>query len=142
MELPSLLSMHSRREDQQGHGCRWSGIETTTSARSWMGKLNASGQPTLGVGCNHALNTAAFIMGQLVGGEEITEQCALSLLRSAAGLHVGVRGFTDHELERTVISGLSSPRLACDGHDALRRPERSSPPGFLTAFFNRQSGIF
>jgi hypothetical protein len=55
---------------------------------------------------NHALNTAAFIMGQLVGSGEITEEHAWSLLRTAGRLHIGVKGFTEDELERTTKSGL------------------------------------
>jgi Bifunctional DNA primase/polymerase, N-terminal len=57
---------------------------------------------------NHALNTAAFIMGQLVGSGEITEEHAWSLLRSASQRHIGVHGFTESELERTTRSGLSA----------------------------------
>jgi hypothetical protein len=59
-------------------------------------------------GRNDALNTAAFILGQLVGSGEITEEHARSLLRSASRLHVGVEGFTENELERTTRSGLSA----------------------------------
>jgi hypothetical protein len=57
---------------------------------------------------NNAFNTAAFIMGQLVGSGEITEQHAWSLLRSAGRLHIGVKGFTEDELERTTKSGLTA----------------------------------
>jgi hypothetical protein len=59
-------------------------------------------------GRNHALNTAAFILGQLVGSGEITEEHAWSLLRGASRLHLGVEGFTEDELERTTESGLSA----------------------------------
>lgn len=48
---------------------------------------------------NHALNTAAFTLGQLVGGGAITAEHAWSLLRSASLRHIGVEGFTDEELE-------------------------------------------
>ena len=57
---------------------------------------------------NHALNTAAFTLGQLVGSGEITEEHAWSLLRTAGRLHVGVHGFTENELERTAKSGLTA----------------------------------
>jgi hypothetical protein len=57
---------------------------------------------------NIALNTAAFIMGQLVGSGEITEEHAWRLLRSAGRLHIGVEGFTQSELERTAESGLTA----------------------------------
>ena len=57
---------------------------------------------------NDALNTAAFIMGQLVGSGEITEEHAWSLLRRASRLHVGVDGFTEYELELTAKSGLTA----------------------------------
>jgi hypothetical protein len=57
---------------------------------------------------NDALNTAAFIMGQLVGSGKITEERAWSLLRSAGRLHLGVKGFSEDELERTTKSGLSA----------------------------------
>jgi hypothetical protein len=59
-------------------------------------------------GRNHALNTAAFIMGQLVGSGEITEEHAWSLLCNAARLHIGVVGFTQDELEQTTKSGLTA----------------------------------
>ena len=57
---------------------------------------------------NDALNTAAFIMGQLVGSGTITEHQAWSLLRTASRLHVGVDGFTEDELELTAKSGLTA----------------------------------
>jgi Bifunctional DNA primase/polymerase, N-terminal len=59
-------------------------------------------------GRNHAVNTAAFIMGQLVGSGHITEEHAWSLLRSAGRHHVGVEGFTEDELEITARSGLTA----------------------------------
>lgn len=59
-------------------------------------------------GRNHALNTAAFILGQLVGSGEITEEHACSLLQSAGRLHVGVKGLTETELQRTTKSGLAA----------------------------------
>ena len=57
---------------------------------------------------NDALNTAAFILGQLVGSGEIPEEHAWSLLRSSSRLHVGVDGFTEDELELTAKSGLTA----------------------------------
>jgi hypothetical protein len=69
-------------------------------------------------GRNHALNTAAFIMGQLVASGEITEEHAWSLLCSAGRLHVGVDGFTEKELERTAKSGLIA---------GMRRPRWIGP---------------
>jgi hypothetical protein len=59
-------------------------------------------------GTRNELNTAAFIMGQLVGSGEITEEHALSLLRGASQAHVGVEDFTENEMERTTKSGLSA----------------------------------
>jgi hypothetical protein len=69
-------------------------------------------------GRNDALNTAAFIMGQLVGSGEITEEHTWSLLRSASRLHVGVEDFTENELERTTQSGLTA---------GIRQPRRIAP---------------
>jgi Bifunctional DNA primase/polymerase, N-terminal len=57
---------------------------------------------------NDALNTAAFILGQLVGSGGITEEHAWSLLRNAAQVHVGVNGFTEGEVELTIESGLAA----------------------------------
>ena len=67
---------------------------------------------------NDALNTAAFIMGQLVGSGEITEEHAWSLLRSAGRAHIGVEGFTQNELKRTTESGLTA---------GIRRPRSIWP---------------
>ena len=57
---------------------------------------------------NDALNTAAFILGQLVGSGEITEEHAWALLRNAGRRHVGIESFTEAELERTIRSGLNA----------------------------------
>jgi len=57
---------------------------------------------------NDALNTAAFIIGQLVGGGQITEDLAWLLLRRASRMHIGVKGFTEYEREQTIESGLTA----------------------------------
>jgi hypothetical protein len=57
---------------------------------------------------NDALNTAAFIMGQLVGSGQITEDHVWSLLRSASRMHIGVKSFTQYEREQTIKSGLTA----------------------------------
>ena len=67
---------------------------------------------------NHALNTAAFLLGQLVGSGEIAEEYARLLLRNAGQLHIGVKGFTEAELEQTAKSGLTA---------GMQRPKRISP---------------
>jgi hypothetical protein len=67
---------------------------------------------------NHALNTAAFLLGQLVGSGEIAEEYARLLLRNAGQLHIGVKGFTEAELEQTAKSGLTA---------GMQRPRRISP---------------
>ena len=59
-------------------------------------------------GRNQALNTAAFIIGQLVASGQITEEQAWSLLGIAGRLHLGVQGFTEDELKRTAKSGLAA----------------------------------
>lgn len=59
---------------------------------------------------NNALNTAAFILGQLVAGGELTEEVAWYTLHAAAHKHVGIRGFTENEIFQTISSGLSAGR--------------------------------
>jgi hypothetical protein len=75
---------------------------------------------------NDALNTAAFIMGQLVGSAQITEEDAWLFLRSASQPHVGVAGFTENELERTIKAGL--PLVSDDrdrfGHETKTHRDR------------------
>ena len=55
---------------------------------------------------NNALNRAAFIFGQLIGGGALSEATAIDALRRAAGRHVGRAGFTQAEMTRTIMSGL------------------------------------
>lgn len=57
---------------------------------------------------NNALNSAAFILGQLVGGGDIAEGEVRDLLRNAAAGHIGVSKFSVAELERTIASGLTA----------------------------------
>lgn len=57
---------------------------------------------------NNTLNIAAFRLGQLVGSGLLTEQQALSLLGDGARVHVGIDGFTEAEMHRTIKSGLSA----------------------------------
>jgi hypothetical protein len=57
---------------------------------------------------NSTLNVAAFVLGRLVGGHEITEHEAWTMLLDVAGSHVGVAGFTAAEMERTIRSGLTA----------------------------------
>jgi bifunctional DNA primase/polymerase-like protein len=69
---------------------------------------------------NHALNVAAFVLGRLVGGGELTEQVARNVLSAAASRHIGVHGFTKRELDRTLASGLAA---------GIRRPRALVEPG-------------
>jgi hypothetical protein len=55
---------------------------------------------------NNALNIAAFILGQLVGGAELSEQEARAILSRAVRTHLGIVGFSPNEAERTITSGL------------------------------------
>lgn len=62
-------------------------------------------------GRNHALNIAAFILGQLVRGGELSGEVATCTLSEAARKHVGVRGFTETEMVKTINSGLRAGML-------------------------------
>jgi hypothetical protein len=57
---------------------------------------------------NNALNIAAFRLGKLVGRGELTEQEAVHLLTEGARVHVGLQGFTEGEMHRTIRSGLTA----------------------------------
>jgi bifunctional DNA primase/polymerase-like protein len=57
---------------------------------------------------NNALNMAAFRLGQLVGRGELTEQEAMHILTDGASVHVGIHGFTESEMHRTIQSGLTA----------------------------------
>jgi hypothetical protein len=60
---------------------------------------------------NNALNVAAFILGQLVGGAELSESEARTILWQAVRLHLGVDAFNTTEAERTITSGLAAGAL-------------------------------
>jgi Bifunctional DNA primase/polymerase, N-terminal len=60
---------------------------------------------------NNALNVAAFILGQLVGGAELSESEARTILWQAVRLHLGVDGVNTTEAERTITSGLTAGTL-------------------------------
>jgi hypothetical protein len=57
---------------------------------------------------NNALNVAAYLLGQLVGSGAISEADARFVLQEAASVHVGVSGFTEQEMHRTITSGLTA----------------------------------
>jgi hypothetical protein len=57
---------------------------------------------------NNALNIAAFILGQLVGGAELSEREARAILWQAVRTHLGRDGFNTNEAERTITSGLTA----------------------------------
>jgi hypothetical protein len=57
---------------------------------------------------NNALNIAAFRLGKLVGRGELTKREAVQLLTEGASVHVGVHGFTEGEIDRTIRSGLTA----------------------------------
>ena len=57
---------------------------------------------------NSALNIAAFILGQLVGGAEFSEPQARAILWQAVRTHLGIVGFSANEAERTITSGLTA----------------------------------
>jgi hypothetical protein len=60
-------------------------------------------------GRNNALNTAAaFILGQLIAGGELRADEAWCVLRGAASRHVGIRGFTEGEMVKTIRSGITA----------------------------------
>jgi Bifunctional DNA primase/polymerase, N-terminal len=60
---------------------------------------------------NNALNIAAFILGQLVGGAELSESQARAILWRGVRTHLGVDGFNIDEAERTITSGLTAGAL-------------------------------
>jgi hypothetical protein len=60
---------------------------------------------------NNALNVAAFILGQLVGGGEISESAARAILWQVVRTHLGIDSFYIDEAERTITSGLTSGAL-------------------------------
>ena len=68
---------------------------------------------------NSTLNLAAFLLGQLVGAGRVPEQEALHVLQGAAAVHVGVQGFTEREMRRTIQSGLTA---------GVRRPRYVTRP--------------
>ena len=57
---------------------------------------------------NSALNTAAFLIGKLVGAGKITEADGWGILQTAAKKHIGDHGFTYSEMNRTIWSGLTA----------------------------------
>jgi Bifunctional DNA primase/polymerase, N-terminal len=57
---------------------------------------------------NNSLNAAAFALGQLIGGGEISEGIARSVLEDAVAVHIGMDGFSRGEAERTMTSGLTA----------------------------------
>lgn len=59
---------------------------------------------------HHTLLSAARTLGQLVGGDELTEHEARALLLNASVVHVGVDGCTAVEVSRTVSDGLAYGR--------------------------------
>jgi len=71
---------------------------------------------------NNALNIAAFLLGQLVAADVITEHEAWAILQTAAGKHIGIQGFTESEMNRTIYSGLTG------GMQRSRWPQRLSEP--------------
>jgi len=65
-------------------------------------------------GRNHALNRAAFCLGQLIAGGELVEADVVDTLRAVSVS----RGLSQREVERTISSGLAAGRL---------NPRRSPP---------------
>ncbi|KAA2252351.1 bifunctional DNA primase/polymerase [Solihabitans fulvus] len=55
---------------------------------------------------NQELFKAAATLGNLVAGGELDDATALSTLRRAAAIHIGVNDFTHAEMDRTIDSGL------------------------------------
>jgi hypothetical protein len=47
-------------------------------------------------------------LGQLVGGGEISQRQAWSVLQLAASGHIGVDGFSEQEMRATIRSGLTA----------------------------------
>jgi hypothetical protein len=57
---------------------------------------------------NGALNIAAFLLGKLAGTGRITERHAWDTLQTAAQGHIGLHGFTQGEINRTIRSGMAA----------------------------------
>jgi hypothetical protein len=57
---------------------------------------------------NSALNIAAFLIGKLARSGKITKEEAWGILQIAARSHIGVQGFTEWEMNRTIESGLTA----------------------------------
>lgn len=83
---------------------------------------------------NHSLNVAAFSLGQLVAGGELQITTVADALQAAGhGL-----GLTDHEIARTIASGLSAaalhprsaPAPAQVSHNSYRVSARISRPSY------------
>ena len=78
---------------------------------------------------NHALNRAAFNLGQLIEGGELEEATAhAELLQAAVAI-----GLTEREAQATIASGLTKgrtqPRRAPERPDRRRPPARPASPG-------------
>jgi hypothetical protein len=65
---------------------------------------------------NGALNTAAFLIGKLVGSGRITEVVAWNVLETAAHGHLRVQGFARREVNQTIRSGLTAGIRAWVSH--------------------------
>lgn len=59
---------------------------------------------------HNVLLTAACTLGRLVGGKELSEDEARSILLQAAASHIGVADCTDREVERTIADGIAFGR--------------------------------
>jgi Bifunctional DNA primase/polymerase, N-terminal len=57
---------------------------------------------------NSDLNIAAFLLGKLADSGKITEREAWNILQTAAHRHIGLHGFTESEMNRTIRSGLAA----------------------------------
>jgi hypothetical protein len=57
---------------------------------------------------NGSLNMAAFLLGKLAGSGRITERHAWDTLQTAAQGHIGLHGFTQWEINRTIRSGIAA----------------------------------
>ena len=62
---------------------------------------------------NSTLNIAAFLLGKLAGSGKITEADAWDILQTAAHCHIGVQGFSESEVNRTIGSGLTAGIRSC-----------------------------
>ena len=86
---------------------------------------------------NATLNTAAFNIGQLVGGGILMEAEAFSALRDAAAVHVGVADCTDSDNVATIRSGLAAgiqkPRTAPEPKKEQFPSAYSRTPQFCTS---------